>query len=203
MSSGSQLAVAIERLGALQRETAWRGATPAGIGGLQAQILGLLATRERGLTVSQTARQLGVRLPTVSASATALCTAGLVAKAETAGSRARLLTLTTAGRRLAEQLRAAPSVIAAAAEELPDEIVGGALVGLSALVTTLQQRGDIPRQRLCVGCAFFRPGPGARGPHRCALMDVALTATELRLDCPEHQPASEETVSEHLAAIVA
>lgn len=109
--------------------------------------------------------------------------------------------LTAAGRHRAEQLRDPPSSIAAAAEQLPDEVVGAALVGLSALVATLQRRGAIAPQRLCIGCRFFRPAAGDGTAHRCALMDVALAAAELRLDCTDHQPATEDAFVENLAAI--
>lgn len=202
MSPGEQLAIAIERLGAVQRQASWRGATPVGIGGLQARIIELLDTRAHGLTVSEAAAQLGVRIPTASTSVTALHRDGLLTKDDVAGSRAQLLTLTPAGRALAAQLRGAPSAVAAAADDLSAELLGTTLAGLSALVVALQRRGDIAPQRLCLGCAFFRPNADASGgPHRCALMDVALTGAELRLDCPDHQPASEHAVVENLAAV--
>jgi hypothetical protein len=46
--------------------------------------------------------------------------------------------------------------------------------------------------RMCVSCRFFRPEahPGEESPHHCALLDLALARSDLRVDCPEHELAA-------------
>jgi hypothetical protein len=72
-------------------------------------------------------------------------------------------------------------------------------------VRALQVRGRIPVSQMCVTCRFFRPDAhaGALRPHHCALVDAPFGDAQIRLDCPEHQPAPAEMAERAWAAFTA
>jgi DNA-binding MarR family transcriptional regulator len=63
---------------------------------------------------------------------------------------------------------------------------------LMRLISALQGAGVITVARMCMSCRFFRPDahPRSASPHYCALLDVPLSGADLRIDCPEHEPAA-------------
>jgi hypothetical protein len=60
------------------------------------------------------------------------------------------------------------------------------------IIRGLQEAGDIPVQRMCVTCRYFRPNvhDDRDRPHHCAFVDAAFGDPQLRLDCTEQEPAS-------------
>src|SRR5215217_6102649 len=60
---------------------------------------------------------------------------------------------------------------------------------LMGLIASLQRAGVVTVARMCVSCRFFRPDahPGEESPHHCALLDLPLSRSDLRVDCPEHE----------------
>ncbi|MGH3088675.1 MAG: hypothetical protein ACRDSJ_15325 [Rubrobacteraceae bacterium] len=62
---------------------------------------------------------------------------------------------------------------------------------LMRLIASLQRDGVITVARMCVSCRFFREHahPGDAAAHHCALLDAPLANHDLRVDCPEHEPA--------------
>jgi hypothetical protein len=68
---------------------------------------------------------------------------------------------------------------------------------LMDLIGSLQKSGLITVARMCVTCRFFRPDahPGESSPHHCALLNVALSGSDLRADCPEHKLAATPRVT--------
>lgn len=199
-SPGRQLALAIDRLAAVERSGAARHAT--GLGGLQVRILDALSRRD-DLTVGALARELNVRTPTVSASVTSLVDGGLATRTPRPGSRAVRLALTAHGRDVAARIAKRPDTLAATADALPPGLVGHALAALSAMVSELITRGAIDQQRMCATCAFFRPAPAPDRPHHCAFIGADLPAQDLRLDCPDHEPAPPATFARVREALVA
>jgi hypothetical protein len=61
---------------------------------------------------------------------------------------------------------------------------------LMQLIGSLQRSGVITVARMCVTCRFFKPDihPDSDSPHHCGLLDVPLAGSDLRIDCPEHEP---------------
>ncbi|MFD5148063.1 MarR family winged helix-turn-helix transcriptional regulator [Streptomyces sp. NPDC058401] len=74
---------------------------------------------------------------------------------------------------------------------LPTEDKGRALRLVLDLVGHLADTGVLSVARTCTTCRFFRRDEhdDARRPHHCALLDSPIGDPELRVDCPEHQPA--------------
>ncbi len=65
------------------------------------------------------------------------------------------------------------------------------LLLLIKLIRSLQLKGSIPVQRMCVTCKHFRPNTytDALNPHHCAFVNAAFGDQYLRLDCNDHKPA--------------
>jgi hypothetical protein len=65
------------------------------------------------------------------------------------------------------------------------------LRGTVTMIRVLQQHRAIPVSRTCVTCRFYRPAEPATPelPHHCRFVGADFPDAELRLDCPEHEPA--------------
>jgi hypothetical protein len=106
--------------------------------------------------------------------------------------RASLLALTDGGRERAARASAWPEFLGAAVAELAPHEQPVFLAGLLKMIRALQQAGMIPPQRMCISCVYFRAHAhaGAR-PHHCDLVGAPMAAAHLRIDCGEHEPASD------------
>jgi DNA-binding MarR family transcriptional regulator len=192
MMPASQLATGLSKLGLYLRSRAWRELGEQGASPTQVQVLVLLDQRGPQ-RVGALAALMGVRQPTLSEAVARLVDKGLVRRrADPEDGRAQHLVLTAAGRRLARSQGAWPDALLGAIEALGDEEQGAFLRALSKIIENLLARGEIPPQRMCVSCRYFRPGvhPGAR-PHHCDFVDAAFADRELRLDCGEYETRPE------------
>ncbi len=185
-----KLIAAIERLGRALRVARQAVATEFHISLLQLQILEhleALGPRRVGLL----ANELDVTAPTVSDALTALHDKGFVERRpDPDDGRATQVALTTAGKQLAA--RASASL----APRLHDERVGSDDDHATALkvvldeIHRLQLAGVITINRSCLSCAHYQP-PVDGTPGRCLLLRTELALADLRVDCGEHQPASD------------
>jgi DNA-binding MarR family transcriptional regulator len=184
---------AIAKLGLVLRHHAWQRRRHDGLTPTQAQALATLAARGAH-RVGELARTLGVTQPTASDAVAALVRKGLVARErDSADGRAARLTATSAGTRRAAESAEWPDALLAAVDALSAEDQASLLRGLSAVIRELQQRGEIPVQRMCVTCRYFRPHVHAEAerPHHCAFVDAPFGDRALRLDCADHEPEEE------------
>ncbi|ABG05053.1 transcriptional regulator, MarR family [Rubrobacter xylanophilus DSM 9941] len=143
--------------------------------------------------MGELAREFGVAPATVSGAVAALERKGLVRRRSSPGDgRAVALALTPRGGALARELAAWDLPLRRRLAELPSGQKEGALWLLLRLIDGLQEEGAITVSGMCVSCRYFRPHahPGAARPHHCALLDAPLGVGELRLDCPDHEPAA-------------
>lgn len=202
-----QVTAGLFKLGLALRTHAWRDTAPRGLNPTQAQVLALLRASATPLRLSQVADGMAVTLPTASDAVKALVAKGLVAKTRAADdARAVALTLTETGRDAAEHGASGPEFVLAAVESLTPAEQAAFVRGLVKMVRTLQERGDIAPARLCVSCRFFRPWAhpdDAARPHHCAFVDAPFGDRALRLDCPEHEPATAEDAAARWAEFVA
>lgn len=206
---GSSVVAGLAKLAMVLRQEAWqKGAGRAGAGKrgrgasltpTQAQILAFLQGRGSGGTgesVSRIASELALTLPTVSESVTAIERKGLVrrVRAEDDG-RSVLVALTAKGSRAAERSAEWPDSLLAAAGALDESERDALLRCLVKMIRSLQDSGRIPVARMCVSCVHFRPNAHADNarPHHCAFVDAPFGDRELRIDCNDHQPVSDET----------
>ena len=103
-----------------------------------------------------------------------------------ADGRAVLLRATPAGKALARRW---PMSFGGMIEALSESDRADLLGIVSRAILALQTQGAISRQRMCLSCRHFARDahPGKSAQHHCRLMDVALGAGDLRIDCPEHR----------------
>lgn len=188
-----RLATGLYTLGLAVNHEERQHALAAGISTTQASILTLLSL-EGAKTPSDVCNFLGVSLPTVSDSVRALVDKGLVKRRPNPSHRrATILTLTRAGRVGARRAANVPEFLATAVGTLSDAQQERLLSMLVLLLRALQENGQIPAQRMCLTCTFFRPNVHAAArPHHCAFVDAPMGPTHLRLVCDEHEIASIE-----------
>lgn len=190
----SRIATGLHKIGLAMKQQAWQQANEEGLSATQGQILAALETHG-ALTGSELSQRLGVTLPTISDSVRVLVEKGLLVKSpDPRHPRASLLTPTNKGAKLGSRARSWPEFMAAAVTELSDVEQRAFFSGVVKMIRSLQDRGLIPVAGMCVTCVHFRPNvrPGAT-PHHCALVDAPLATEQVRLDCPEHELASESS----------
>lgn len=192
-SLARRLVAGLARVGVVLKSQGWQLAAGRGLSPTQAQILSLLRLRfPRGARLVDLADELAITPATASDAVRALLAKQLVRKERAAeDGRARLIQLTPAGARLAEDTAGWPDFLLAAVEALDAEEQRVLLRALVKIIRQLQERGLIAPARMCVGCRFFRPyaHPDMRRPHHCLFVDAPFGDGELRLDCPDFQPA--------------
>lgn len=149
-----------------------------------------------GLTLTSLARALVITPATASGTLTTLERKGLVRKQRAArDARALAIALTARGRRAATQAQSWSAFLAARLEVLDEHEQQVVLRALVKLLRSLQEHGEIPVARVCPSCRFFRAHAhdDSERPHHCAFVDAPFGERSLRLDCPDHEPASADT----------
>jgi len=189
----AKVVAALERIGRALRVQLWNAVKRRGLSPVQAQILLHLRAHDETLgRVGSIAREFGLTPPTVSDSVSALEAKGLVERsASAADGRAAVLTLTPAGHAAARELQSWAAGLEEAIAAMPPADQEAALQFLLRLIEQLQRRGSITVARVCFTCRFFRPAAEqTAGEPYCALLEKPLPPAALRVDCPEHEPAS-------------
>ncbi|MBA4228557.1 MAG: MarR family transcriptional regulator [Hyphomonas sp.] len=181
----------LTKIGLVLRSRAWKGAGSAGVTPTQGNALGMLRDAPDGLKLSEVAKTLGISAPTASDAINALVTKGLVVKQAGADRRSISLALSLEGEAAADRTREWPEFLADAVETLDPAEQAGLLRALVKVIRSLQASGDVPLQRMCVSCRFFRPYAHDDGvnPHHCAYVDAPFGDRHLRLNCAEYVEA--------------
>lgn len=189
MSIEKKIFSALERIHTASRSALQRAATSHGISPLQAQILRFVDARSTA-SVSQLADQLRVSKPTVSDAVAALFEKGLIKKiVNKEDARASSLFLTRQGKQENAAINSYAGPFLDSVGQLTPEQKGALWGALLHLIQTMERQGLIPHQRMCATCRHFaRNVDGA--DYYCTLMNAHLTATELRIDCAEHERIS-------------
>lgn len=192
----SRIATGFARINTAMRAKAWAQAAANGLTPTQADILHLLASRNESLRLSAIAEQLAITPATASDAVSALVNKDLVEKGRAPDDgRAIALKLTKTGARLAITVPDWSGFLGAAAETLSKEEQAVMLKLIIKMIRELQERGDIPVNRMCVSCQYFGPNEhdDPRAPHHCHFVNAPFGDQHLRLDCPEHKEA-EKTI---------
>ncbi len=179
---------AVERLGRALRAARQQIATRHELSLLGVSVLETLAGGP-ARRVGDLAAELDVSQPTVSDALTVLQRRELTERARDPDDlRSTLVTLTPAGAALAAAIAAELHLLLAAESgSAADRAV--TLRVLLGEITRLQEAGVISINRSCLACRHYQP-PTRRSPARCLLLDAPLPDQDLRVDCPEHEPAS-------------
>jgi DNA-binding MarR family transcriptional regulator len=190
----TKIIAALERLSQVfrvrLREEAWeRDLSPT-----QARFLIYLHYHDVELRrVGQLAREFDLTQATVSDAVASLETKKLIQREQWPEDR-RIVTLrlTPDGEKLATTLSGWADPIREHLQPFSPDDREAVMHFLIGLIGSLQTSGLITVARMCVTCRFFRQDihPGEPLPHHCALLDVPLGRADLRVDCPEHEPAA-------------
>lgn len=179
-----RLAEATERLGDAARAMLRRAAVTERLSLTQAQLLLRLAT-DAHLGTGALAGRLSVSAPTVSDALGSLAAKGLLER-----DAPRRWALTARGEQVAHRLAAWRDPLLAALRNQPVEAKADALAVLLTGIAELNRAGLISTARTCLTCRFF--DQHAEADAWCGLLETSLAPADLRVDCPEHEPASQE-----------
>ena len=192
----TRIATGFARINTAMRAKAWAQAAANGLTPTQADILHLLASRVAPLRLSAIAEQLAITPATASDAVAALVNKDLVEKGRAPDDgRAIALKLTKTGTRLAVTVPDWSSFLSAAAETLSADEQAMLLKMIIKMIRELQERGEIPVNRMCVSCQYFGPNESGNqdAPHYCHFVKAPFGDRHLRLDCAEHEEA-EKTI---------
>lgn len=184
----SKLAAAIDQLGRARRAARQSAATELGLTPLQVELIAVLANGTPPTPgVGSLAAELAVSQPTTTDSLRALAAKGLLERRPDPGDRRRSIhTLTPDGRRVARRLDQADDVLVEVIGAIAVADQAATLGVLLRLIAGLVDRGAIDVARTCLTCSFHRSSGGI---DHCTLLDVDLSPSELRVNCPEHVAA--------------
>ncbi|GIF40150.1 MarR family winged helix-turn-helix transcriptional regulator [Actinoplanes xinjiangensis] len=192
MPPTGQLLVGLARLGQAVRMEAWRNAGPHNLSPLQADIILLLHGRAGPIRQGEIVTALASTPPTVSDAVKALRKKELLEATRDLGdARVMLLGLTPAGHDEAGRLNIQSERLGDAVAALAPADFAAMLRGMTTLMRELQDRRAIPVSQMCLTCRFFVPRahPDPERPHHCNFVDAPFGDAELRVTCPDHEPA--------------
>jgi DNA-binding MarR family transcriptional regulator len=186
-----KIVASLERLSQAFRVLLRAEAQEHGLSPIQAQFLVHLLFHGPDLRrVGRLAEEFDLTRATVSDAVSSLEKKGLVERGPwPEDRRVATLRLTPPGeeaaRGLAMWANAVEESLTASSPEEKEVMMGF----LMRFIASLQRAGVVTVARMCVSCRFFRPDahPGEESPHHCALLDLPLARSDLRVDCPEHE----------------
>lgn len=190
----SRIATGLYKLALALKQQAWLQANEEGLSATQGQIL-IALVAHAPLTGSELSERIGVTLPTISDAVRVLVDKELVVKTrDPRHPRASLLAPTARGTSLGVRARSWPEFMAAAVDDLPPEEQRAFYSGAVKMIRVLQEQGLLPMSGMCVTCIHFWPNVhDGVPPHHCSFVDAPLANEQLRLDCPDHELASESS----------
>jgi DNA-binding MarR family transcriptional regulator len=190
----AKIVAALERLGQVFRILLREKAQEYGLSPIGAQFLIYLVHHAVELRrVSQLAREFDLTMATVSDAVASLEDKGLISREPwPEDRRVMTLRLTPEGELVAAELSTWADTVRQHLDLCPSEEKEVVMHFLMRLIGTLQKSGVITVARMCVTCRFFQreAHPSFGSPHHCRLLDVPLSGSDLRIDCPEHELAT-------------
>jgi len=183
------------RLSTAMRSQAWEWAEGAGLTPTQGEILVLLMQRKGPMRLGEIARETALTAATTSDAVSTLESKGLVEKRRALDDgRALAVRLTARGRTAAKRAAQWPDFLAKAVGTLRDEEQSIFYRTLLKTVRQLEVQGHIPPHRMCVTCTHLEPSKNPKKtPHRCMLLDLSMSDTDLRLVCSVHETVDAAT----------
>ena len=189
----NKIVASLERLSQAFRILLREEAQEHGLSPIQAQFLVYLLFHAVELRrVGQLAKEFDLTRATVSDAVGSLEKKGLIYREPwPEDKRIVTLKLTPAGENLAKELSTWANTIKDHLSQFPPEEKEIVMRFLMRLIASLQRSGIVTVARMCVTCRFFRRDahPTEDSLHHCALLDVPLSGSDLRVDCPEHELA--------------
>ncbi len=101
-------------------------------------------------------------------------------------SRSYIIQLSNKGKEIAKKTSLFTKELGAPIHKLPNKEKENLLLNLLDIIRHLNNTGVISIQRMCKSCTYYQSTNKGK-KHYCHLLNQALTAKDLRLDCPEHE----------------
>lgn len=183
------------RLSTAMRSQAWEWAEGAGLTPTQGEILVLLMQRKGPMRLGEIARETALTAATTSDAVSTLESKGLVEKRRALDDgRALAVRLTARGRTAAKRAAQWPDFLAKAVGTLRDDEQALLYRTLLKTIRQLEAQEQIPPHRMCLTCTHLEVSKNPKKtPHYCALLDLKMGDTDLRLDCAVHETADVAT----------
>lgn len=197
----ARLAMALEKIAIALNAGLWESSEPLGITRTQSQILLFLYRQPRRTwIVGDLAQWFEVSPATISDALTFLERKGHIRRSPSPqDGRKVVVTLTSLGRSLAEQITQQTAFLAQVLSFLTSEEKIALLRTLVKVIRGLQKQGRIRVARMCVTCAFFRPNSTGdpQKPHYCEFAQSPFAEGSLRVDCSDYQLAEPDREEEN------
>ena len=165
----------------------------------QQQVLLLLTRRQDVYPLSELATELGMTTQDTIAAVSTLAREGLVemGPAPSYSPAAVRVRLTDQGREESPELLNWAADLLAEMSNLDERNQRRLLTVVTEHIRRMQRQNLIPVTKMCVTCRFFEgyAHAGSPSPHHCWLVDTPFGYRELRLRCPEGQPAEDPTLN--------
>lgn len=183
------------RLSTAMRSQAWDWAEGAGLTPTQGEILVLLMQRKGPMRLGEIARETALTAATTSDAVSTLETKGLVEKRRALDDgRALAVRLTARGRTAAKKAAQWPDFLSKAVNTLRADEQSAFYRTLLKTVYVLESQEAMPQHRMCLSCSHFEPSKTPKKtPHKCALLGIQMSDTDLRLDCSVYEQADATT----------
>ena len=183
------------RLSTAMRSQAWEWAEGAGLTPTQGEILVLLMQRKGPMRLGEIARETALTAATTSDAVSTLESKGLVEKRRALDDgRALAVRLTARGRTSAKRAAQWPDFLAKAVGTLREDEQALFYRTLLKTVHQLETQEDIPPHRMCLSCTHFEASKNPKKtPHHCALLNLKMSDTDVRLDCSVYEAADVAT----------
>ena len=190
----SRIADGLSKIAKVIRQQAWGEAWGRGLTPTQGQVLlSLIHHPEKRKTLPEIAADLGVSKVTACLTIQVLARKKLVRKER----RKRVLDklsvkLTPKGEEAANEASRWTGLLVPIIQTLPPAQQVDLHRALVRLILTLQERKEIAVSQMCITCNYFRANvhDNPAAPHHCELVGAPFGDGQIRLNCPDHQKAT-------------
>jgi DNA-binding MarR family transcriptional regulator len=186
----SKIIAALERISQAFRVLLWQESKDFSLSPIQVQVLiFLLHHSEEKSTVSYLANEFNMTKATISDTIKSLEEKQLIKKTtQQHDTRSYTIHLTVKGKNIALKTSLFSKEIKTPIDKLHGDDKENLLFSLMNIIGHLNQSGVITIQRMCFNCTYYQSSANGQ-KHFCKLINQQLPATELRLDCTEHEIA--------------
>ena len=183
-----KIVVALERISEAFRVLLWQQGKEQGLTPLQLQLVLFIDFHPaEQCKVNYLAGEFNVTKATISESVRLLAKKELISKeADPDDSRSYSIHLSPKGKSVAKKTRSFAKSIEQPLHEFPATQKEVLYESLVHLITQLNKSNIISVQRMCHSCRFYEKGDQN---DYCRFLDQPLFEKDIRMDCPEHQPA--------------
>lgn len=184
----SKIVASLERISQSFRVLLWQESKEFALSPIQIQVLiFLLHHSDEKRKVSYIADEFNMTKATISETIKTLEQKELIHKEyEERDSRSYIIQLSNKGKEIAKKTSLFTKELGAPIHKLPNKEKENLLLNLLDIIRHLNNTGVISIQRMCKSCTYYQSSNKGK-KHYCHLLNQALTAKDLRLDCPEHE----------------